>query len=132
MTAFAEPRHVHLAGGNPQAKARAPAKLAVKESIVLESVLRFLRSHPAVAWVRRMNSGSANLKGFRVRFGFTGCSDIIGQTKDGRFLAIECKSTTGNLTDEQEAFLARVNRHNGIAGMVRSIDDADELLRGRR
>lgn len=105
-------------------------KLKVSEAIVLDSVLRFLRIHPRVAWVQRINVGAYKADGARyLRFGFKGCSDIIGQTKEGRFLAIECKSTTGTLTDEQETFLARVNRHGGLAGMVRSINDADALLR---
>jgi hypothetical protein len=73
--------------------------------------------------------GAAKLGGARfVRFGFVGCSDLIGQLRDGRFLAIECKNEEGTLTEEQTAFLERVNRHGGVAGMVRSIDGAQKLL----
>lgn len=91
--------------------------------------MRYVRIHPRVAWVRRINTGAVKMHGARyLRFGFVGCSDIIGQLIDGRFLAIECKSSDGRLTEEQEDFLARVKRHGGVAGMVRSIDDAEGLL----
>lgn len=101
-----------------------------RESIILADVLRYVRIHPRVAWVRRINTGATKLKGFYVRFGFKGCSDLIGQLIDGRFFAIECKSDAGKMSEEQKDFLARVNRHKGLAGMVRSIEDAEALLNG--
>lgn len=101
------------------------------EAVVLASVLRYVRIHPKVAWIRRINTGAVKMHGARyMTFGFVGCSDLIGQLTDGRFLAIECKSDKGQLTDEQQQFLDRVNRHGGVAGMVRSIDDAEGLLNG--
>lgn len=102
----------------------------LSETAILGLVLRYVRIHPRVAWVRRINTGAAKLKGFHVRFGFVGCSDLIGQLTDGRFLAIECKADKGILSDEQKTFLDRVNRHNGLAGVVRSIDEAEALLNG--
>lgn len=98
------------------------------EAIVLEAVMRYVRVNPRVAWARRINTGAARLKGFHVRFGFEGCSDIIGQLKDGRFLALECKAEKGYVTKEQQEFIDRVNRHGGLAGVVRSIDEAERLL----
>lgn len=96
---------------------------------MLSSVLRYVRIHPRVAWIRRVNVGAVKMSGARyLRFGFVGCSDLIGQMDDGRFLAIECKGSEGSLTDDQKDFLARVERHGGVAGMVRSIDDAEKLL----
>src|SRR5207253_3522365 len=76
----------------------------MKESTIQASILRLLDIHPKVAWAERMNSGVAKLKGFRVRFGFVGCADIIGQLVDGRLLAIECKNESGQLTEEQAKF----------------------------
>ncbi len=107
-----------------------PAKVKVKEATVLESVIRYARIHPKVAWIRRINTGAVKMQSRYMRFGFVGCSDLIGQMIDGRFLALECKSNTGKLTEEQTAFLDRVKRHGGVAGMVRSIDDAEVLLNG--
>lgn len=103
------------------------------EAMVLASVIRYLKIHRSVAWVQRMNTGAVSMGNSRfMRFGFKGCSDIIGQLHDGRFLAIECKAEKGRLTPEQRHFIDRVNRHGGLAGVVRSIDEADELLRPAR
>jgi predicted porin len=103
------------------------------EATVLASVIRYLKIHRAVAWAQRMNTGAVSMGDSRyMRFGFKGCSDIIGQLYDGRFLAIECKSDKGRLTEEQRNFIERVNRHGGLAGMVRSIDEVDALLQRRQ
>lgn len=101
------------------------------EAIVLSSVLHYLRARRGVAWIMRMNTGAMKLDGRFMRFGVKGCSDIIGQMQDGRFLAIECKSAEGRCTREQQAFLDRVKRHGGIAGVARSIDDVDDILEER-
>lgn len=109
-----------------QAKSRTP------EAIVLSSVLHYLRARRGIAWVMRVNTGAAKLDGARfMRFGVKGCADIIGQMQDGRFLAIECKSADGRLTVEQAAFLDRVKRHGGVAGVARSIDDVDDIVEGK-
>lgn len=97
-----------------------------KESKTLGAVLDFLRAHPSVAWVRRINTGAA--RGFRLRLGFVGCSDIIGQLKDGRFLAVECKAPWGTLSEEQGRFLAQVRVNRGVSGVARSVDDARAIL----
>ncbi len=54
--------------------------------------------------------------------------DHVGQTF-GRFLSPEIKSRTGRLTEAQRAWLGTVTRLGGLAGVVRSIDDLEELLR---
>ena len=100
------------------------------ESQVLRSVLALLWRHPAVAWSARMNSGGFKDKaGQYVRFGFVGCSDVIGQMRDGRFLAIEVKRPGGKPTGPQQAFIDRVNAANGVAFIARSIDDVNDELR---
>lgn len=102
----------------------------MKETVIQASILALLKVHAKVAWAKRANSGAARLKGQYVRFGFPGCSDIIGQLYDGRFLAIEVKTDDGKPTEEQQKFLARVNRHKGVAGICRSVQDVDKLLKG--
>lgn len=57
-----------------------------------------------------------------------GSSDIIGLTKEGRFFALEVKTLTGKASDEQIKFINHVKKQNGIAGIVRSVDDALKLL----
>jgi len=59
-----------------------------------------------------MNSGAFNIGGRFIKCGFTGCPDIIGQLKDGRFLAIEVKKSGGKLTKEQNEFITMVNMNH--------------------
>lgn len=98
------------------------------EADVLAAVLKALALHPAVAWVRRMNTGAFKVgtgpQARFVRFGFPGCSDVLGQLKDGRFLAVECKAERGKLSPEQERFIDVVRANNGVAGVARNVDEA--------
>lgn len=77
--------------------------------------------------VIRNNTGAAviesNGRKRLVRFGFPGSSDIIACSKDGRFVAVECKTEKGKLTEAQKAFLERIRKNNGIAIVARSVDD---------
>ena len=91
-------------------------------------MLQFLALHQKVAWAARMNTGALKIDKRLVRFGFAGCSDIIGQMKDGRFLAIECKTKSGKMTDAQREFLLLVYCHRGVAGIARSVEDARLLV----
>lgn len=56
-------------------------------------------------------------------------SDLIGLAPDGRFVAIECKSTGWHLTpgdargQAQAAYHELVRKHGGIAGFVTSEED---------
>lgn len=59
-----------------------------------------------------------------------GSSDIIGITPNGQFLAVEVKSKTGRLTEEQQRFIDAVRRKGGIAGVARSVEEALQLLSG--
>ncbi len=98
------------------------------ESSVLAAVLKVLSIHPSVAWVRRMNTGAFKISdGRNARFfraGFVGCSDVIGQMKDGRFLAVECKSAVGKLSEPQRNFIDTVRAAGGVAGVARNVDEA--------
>jgi len=110
------------------------------ERDVQAAILILLRLHPKVAWAYRVNTGAmvvpedGRRKRRFVRFMFPGCSDIIGQMRDGRFLAIECKRpgarTDAQRLEDQAQFLALVRAHGGVAGMAFSVDQARELLDG--
>ena len=67
------------------------------EAAALVEVLKALRTHPAVAWAERMNTGAATVEGRFIRFGFKGCPDVLGQLKDGRLLGVEVKAQAGRL-----------------------------------
>jgi hypothetical protein len=58
-----------------------------------------------------------------------GSADIIGIHKPtGRFLAFEVKTAKGKPTKEQLNFIEQVRAANGVAGIVRSTQDALDLL----
>ena len=78
------------------------------EAAALVEVLKALKAHPAVVLCERMNSGAAKVGGRFIRFGFTGCPDVLGQLKDGRLLGVEVKGPTGKLRPEQSVFLERI------------------------
>lgn len=104
-----------------------------KEADVLHAVLTFLAYHKGVAWAHRMNTAAGRLvrkNGYSqfMRFGFPGCPDVLGQLRDGRSLAVECKSPSGTVTPEQTAFLACVRANGGVAVLARSVNDVREAL----
>jgi len=92
--------------------------------------LQFLAFHGIPAW--RMNSGAYKSQtGTFVRYGFAGCPDIIAIVPGtGKFLAIEVKSATGKLTDEQKAFARIVNESRAYAIVARSVEDVENFLKG--
>ncbi len=62
--------------------------------------------------------------------GFTqsGISDIIGCLYDGRFFALEVKTSKGKPTRLQTHFLEKVDFNDGINGIVRSVEDVERLF----
>lgn len=102
------------------------------EQGVLNAVLKYLSLHPKVAWAKHINSGGfKDKRGQFVRFGFVGCPDVIGQMKNGSWLAIEVKAPEGRLTDDQEFWLAKIRANGGFTGVARSIEDALAIVEGK-
>ena len=93
------------------------------EAAALVEVLKALRAHPAVSWCQRMNSGAANVGGRFIRFGFTGCPDVLGQLRDGRLLGVEVKAPKGKLRPEQAFMLERIAGAGGVAFVARDCRD---------
>jgi hypothetical protein len=120
----------------PEPKKRAAAKPSTEpsEADILRAIMALLKRHPRVAQVWRQNSGTF---AERNRDGSTryirantarGMSDVMGVLRDGRTLAIEVKSRTGRMRPGQEEFLATIRQAGGVAGVCRSVDDAQRLL----
>lgn len=111
----------------------------MKENAVLALILRLGRG--ATRLFRNNVGVFLTEDGRRVSTGLCpGSSDLIGwQSIEitpemvGRrvavFVAIEAKSPAGRPTREQLAFIAAVRAAGGIAGICRSSDDAEKLLR---
>ena len=98
------------------------------EAAALVEVLKALRTHPAVAWAERMNTGAAKVGNRFIRFGWPGCPDVLGQLKDGRFLAVEVKAQAGRLRPEQALFLARIRAAGGVSFVARDCRDVLRTL----
>jgi hypothetical protein len=69
--------------------------------------------------------GSADLIGLRT---VTITPEMVGQ-RVAVFTSIEVKTSTGRVTPEQQNWLHMVRRAGGIAGVARSVRDAEEILR---
>lgn len=99
------------------------------EAQILKAIMQLLKVHPKVARVWRQNSMVAEFqdRGGRPRFVRAntahGMSDIMGILKDGRTLAIECKSAKGTVKAHQHEFLNSISEAGGIAFVARSVDD---------
>ncbi len=98
------------------------------EAAALVEVLKALRTHPAVAWAERMNTGAAKVGNRFIRFGWPGCPDVLGQLKDGRFLGVEVKAQAGRLRPEQALFLERIRCAGGVAFVARDLRDVLRAL----
>ena len=70
--------------------------------------------------------GSADLIGYR---SVTITPDMVGTTL-AVFAAVEVKAATGRPTSEQTAFLEHVTAAGGLAGIARSVEDAERILGG--
>lgn len=98
------------------------------ETAIQRQILELLERHPAIAWAKRMNVGGAHLKGRYVQFAFTGCSDIIGQLRDGRFFACEVKRPDERPSEAQMKFLRQVSDNGGVAIVATEIVTLTSLL----
>lgn len=93
------------------------------EAAALCEVLKALKAHPAVSWCERMNSGAAKVGNRFIRFGFTGCPDVLGMLRDGRLLGVEVKAPKGKLRPEQAVMLERIRAGGGVSFVARDCRD---------
>jgi len=94
------------------------------EANILNEIMIALSQSGCLIW--RNNTGVLkDSNGRPIKFGLCkGSADLIGVAKDGRFLAVECKTSTGRVRPEQLTFIAAVKRAGGRAGIARSVEDA--------
>ena len=102
------------------------------ESRLLAQVRATLGRREDVRLFRNNVGAYRDAQGRYVQYGLcSGSSDLIGWVSANgvaRFLAIECKSAKGRVTSEQANFLRVVRDSGGIAGVVRSVDEALALV----
>ncbi len=73
------------------------------EAAALVEVLKALRTHPAVAWAERMNTGAAKIGNRFIRFGWPGCPDVERILCAGgvAFVARDCRDVLRTLGEAQ-------------------------------
>jgi len=100
------------------------------ETDLVRTCLQYLDLKGIYAWRNNTGAAKAQYKGRKryIRYGLKGSSDILGLLPDGRFLAIECKMKGKYPSKEQRAFLERIKESNGVALLVREIDDLIRAL----
>lgn len=118
----------------PRIKRDQPVVKAVLEKDVQKAVMDMLKLHPKVAFRARFNRGvmrsTYNGKESFTQFNtMPGFSDIHGMLKGGAAFYMEVKKPIGGvISREQASFVAAVKAAGGIAGIVRSVEDALMLL----
>ena len=109
------------------------------ETLIVSAIMQALYYEQAqgrVCWANRMNSGATKYldkktgKERFVQFGFPGCPDIHGMMSDGRALYFEVKTETGVISEHQQVFMDKVLAAGAVGGIVRSADEAVEIVRG--
>lgn len=101
------------------------------EAEVQKQCLEYLKSIGIYCF--RNNTGAYSRNGRLIHYGLKGSADILGITKDGRFLAVEVKREKGGvLSDEQKEFLFNITRNGGVAITVNSLESLVEQLKENR
>lgn len=96
----------------------------LSEKDIQKSILDYLRLKKYVAFKHHSTgSGVRNGQTFFFAHSEKGISDIIGCSKEGRFIAIEVKKPGGKPSEEQLEFLEGVRQCGGIAILAYSLDD---------
>lgn len=106
-------------------------KLKKLEKQIESEILMFLRAIGIYCW-KNPTVGVFDMKRRVYRkpksvFHIRGASDILAIIQ-GRMLAIEVKSETGRLSDDQRVFLTKINEEGGIAFCTRSVENCAEQL----
>lgn len=68
--------------------------------------------------------GGSDLIGYRK---VTVTPEMVGQ-EIAQFAAVEVKTARGRVRPEQQRFIEHVRGAGGVAGIARSVEDAEELL----
>ena len=97
-----------------------------QETDLIRECLRWCVAHGIFAW--RNNSGTLWSGNRPISYGLPGSGDILGCLSDGRFLAVECKSSTGKQSDAQKRFQEKIEAHGGLYLLIWSLQELEEKL----
>jgi penicillin-binding protein-related factor A (putative recombinase) len=102
------------------------------EGLIEKQILNWLKMKNVFAWkTKTVGTFDPTKKVFRKPSPFyrKGVSDIIALI-EGRLIAIEVKSKTGRVSQEQIEFLNQINARGGVGFIARSIEDVEMHVNG--
>lgn len=102
----------------------------MNEETLIQNRIRLACNDLAVLF--RANVGTFKVDDIYISTGLPkGFPDLFGVRKsDGKFVAIEVKTKTGKLRQEQRLILNMLKENGAIAGVARSVDDARAIING--
>ena len=104
-------------------------KAKPKANDLTKTILQYLRFNGVCCW--RQNNAAiydAAKQTFRANsVGMKGVADVLGVMKDGRFIAIEIK-TTDKQSEEQKEFEQEITKRGGVYVVARSVDDVIKVF----
>ena len=98
-----------------------------RETALVKTVIEYLSLRGWLSW--RNNTGRLKVGQRLVSFGRVGSGDVFA-VRDGVFLSVECKMPGRQPTEHQREWIDSVNRHGGMAMVVRSIEDLIRVVEG--
>ena len=87
------------------------------EKDIVTAIMKYLRSLPRCFCFKEHGG----------MYGTAGIPDIIACI-DGRFVAFEVKTSTGKISKLQEITIEKINKADGIACVVRSVDQVKVVI----
>lgn len=98
----------------------------MKETDLVHQIIQYLNFSGHL--VQRTQSGMVKVtnrygKQHMMKFAQAGTADVTGCSKDGRFLAVECKIKPNKPTELQEQYLNEIAKRGGIAFVAYTLDD---------
>lgn len=98
------------------------------ERDIQKACLDLLRLRGFFVW-KQNTAGIRKPNGSYIPSHTAGMADIIGVAPGGRFVAVEVKRPGGRLTPAQQDFLLQVQFSDGLAGVVFSVDELNQMIR---
>jgi len=104
--------------------------MAKLEKEIQAELIKIIRKHPEVAFIDRANSGKVRVKGGFMQLHKKGTPDLIGFTKQGKFIGIELKrpDTKNKAKPEQLEMQGLMSESNCIYGISYDEDSLKLIL----
>lgn len=103
-------------------KTKKPDPPFLTANVLTAQAIGYLTLCGCFVWRNNTGSYKPDEKRF-LRFGKKGSGDIIGMTRDGRFLSVEVKVGRDRVSKTQLEFMDEVIERGGLALVIHNFDD---------